>query len=83
MHALTLGVELRPRDYETTFQQRKGTQGHLPAVEGAADVAVYYAAAHRQIGAKMRAKCVEQRWLTPLSAKKDQLATESPYGHHL
>ncbi len=83
MHALTFGVKLRPLHHKTVFREQKSTQAHLPAVEGAADIPANYSAAHRQIGAKMRAKSVKQRWLTLLSAKQDQLATESPYGHHL
>ena len=56
---------------------------YLPAVERAADVAVDHSATNGQICAKMRAKCIEQRWLTPLSAEQHELTTEGPDGHHL
>ena len=59
------------------------TEANLPTVERAADVAVDDSAPNRQIGAKMRTKCVKQRWLTLLCAKEDELTAEDPHGHHL
>jgi hypothetical protein len=52
-------------------------------MERAPEVPVDHSAADRQIGAKMWAERVQQRWLTLQRAEEHELAAKGSNGHHL